>query len=136
MKVILNKCYGGFGVSHKAIMLYFEKMGIDVYPYYSVSMGEYVFGESPGSTMSQRYFTEYYGEKVNGNDIDWDKSIWINENNREDPVLIDIVETLGNEASGRYAKLVVVEIPDELKDNYVIDEYDGIETLHQDVPCW
>ena len=99
-------------------------------------MGQYVFGESPGSTMSQRYFTEYYGEKVNGNDIDWDKSIWINENNREDPVLIDIVETLGNEASGRYAKLVVVEIPDELKDNYVIDEYDGIETLHQNVPCW
>jgi hypothetical protein len=33
MKVILNKCFGGFGISPKAYKLYAEKKGIELYPY-------------------------------------------------------------------------------------------------------
>lgn len=136
MKVILNKCFGGFGVSYEAVMMYCEKKGIDVYPYYSKSMHKYAIGKSDKMSMNQRYFTEYFGDEVDGSDIDWNKSIHIGSDFREDPVLIDVVETLGPKASDTYAELVVVEIPDELKDNYVINEYDGIETLHENVPCW
>ena len=46
----------------------------------------------------------------------------------------EIVEELGEEASGYAGTLKVVEIPDELANgNYMIDEYDGIETLHAKV---
>ena len=43
--------------------------------------------------------------------------------------LIQVVEELGEEASGSCAKLCVVEIPDEATD-YMIVEYDGRETLY------
>lgn len=42
--------------------------------------------------------------------------------------LIEVVEKLGDNASGKFAKLRVVEIPDEATD-YLIDEYDGAEKL-------
>ena len=48
--------------------------------------------------------------------------------------MIEVVEELGEKASGRFGNLKVVEIPDDLE--YVIDEYDGIETLHQKVKEW
>lgn len=33
MKVILNKCYGGFGVSQEAYELYAKKKGIEIFFY-------------------------------------------------------------------------------------------------------
>ena len=75
MKIVLNKCYGGFSLSEIAI----EKLGLsDEYPII----------------------------------------------NRSDPILLDLVEK--DVASGRYAKLRVVEIPDDATD-WEIDEYDGFE---------
>lgn len=52
---------------------------------------------------------------------------------REDEVLIDIVERLGEKANV-YSELVIVEIPEDL--DYIIDDYDGIETLHEKVKEW
>ncbi len=78
MKFVINKCFGGFGLSKKAQ----EMLGINS-PY----------------------------------DID-----------RDDPKLIEVVEKLGEEASGDYSKLVVVEIPAEATD-YEFDEYDGAESF-------
>ena len=46
----------------------------------------------------------------------------------------DKVEELGKEASGRNGNLIVIDVPYGMK--YVIDDYDGIETLHEDVPVW
>ena len=76
MKFVVNKCFGGFGLSKKAQ----EILGINS-PY----------------------------------DVD-----------RDDPKLIEVVEKLGEEANGNYAKLAVVEIPTEATD-YEFNEYDGIE---------
>ena len=33
MKVVINACYGGFGLSHKAIMRYAELKGFKLYPW-------------------------------------------------------------------------------------------------------
>lgn len=47
---------------------------------------------------------------------------------RYDPRLVECVETLGSDiASGRYAHLEVYTIPGN---KYIIDEYDGAETLY------
>lgn len=34
MKVILNKCFGGFSVSDQAYQLYAQKKGFQIYRYY------------------------------------------------------------------------------------------------------
>ena len=81
MKIVINKCFGGFGLSEKAR----EILGID------------------------NSFDEYQ--------ID-----------RNDPKLIEVVETLGDEANGNYARLRVVNIPDDATD-WEIDEYDGAEKV-------
>jgi hypothetical protein len=54
---------------------------------------------------------------------------------RDDPVLVQVVETLGDDRAGdRYAYLKVVEIPDGI--SWHIMEYDGIETIHEDHRSW
>lgn len=51
------------------------------------------------------------------------------ELDRTDPVLIQIVETLGAEANGRFAKLRIIEIPDDIE--WEITEYDGSESVEE-----
>lgn len=45
---------------------------------------------------------------------------------RNDPLLIEIIEKLGDDANGEYSKLKIVEIPDDIK-CWEIAEYDGWE---------
>ena len=134
MKVILNKCYGGFGVSKEAYELYAKKKGVTLYWY------EYANDESYKRATSYDPFNKAlvkdFGDVVvKPNDDFWDYYLRLNESSRTDSALIEVVEELGSErASGPYSKLVVVDIPDDL--DYVIDDYDGIETLHQKVQTW
>jgi hypothetical protein len=53
---------------------------------------------------------------------------------RDDPRLVQVVDDLGDDASGRFAHLVVIEIPDDVK--WHINEYDGFEILHEDHRSW
>lgn len=54
--------------------------------------------------------------------------------NREDPLLIQAIEELGEEANGRCAKLKIVEIPDDVE--YEIEEYDGNEHIAEVHKTW
>jgi hypothetical protein len=84
MKVVVNKCYGGFGLSEKARQM----LNADI-------------------------------EKV------WELE---DAKNRNNPELINAVETLGDEVNTRSSELKVVEIPETATD-WDIKEYDGFETL-------
>ena len=53
---------------------------------------------------------------------------------RDDPDLITVVEELGPEADGSHADLKIVEIPDDVK--WVIDEYDGWESVEEEHRSW
>lgn len=50
------------------------------------------------------------------------------EDQRTNPILIEMVEHNAEAASGRCAKLEVVEIPDSATD-WELDEYDGVENI-------
>jgi hypothetical protein len=60
------------------------------------------------------------------------------EYERHDPLLVACVETLGGghreNASGEYANLVVVEIPDGVE--YEVGEYDGMEHIAEKHRTW
>lgn len=54
---------------------------------------------------------------------------------RSDPRLIAAIEQVGiKQAAGELAELAIVDIPDGLA--YAIDEYDGIETVHEAHRSW
>ena len=48
---------------------------------------------------------------------------------RDDPLLISVVEELGEKANGKCANLKIVDIPEEYINCYEIDEYDGLEKI-------
>ena len=58
----------------------------------------------------------------------------LSSSHREDPVLIEVVEELGKRTNSPFSELVIVDIPDGME--YEIDDYDGVETLHQKVRKW
>ncbi len=61
-------------------------------------------------------------------------STYMQDLKRDDPDLVAIVEELGEKASGRFAKLAVVEIPDDVE--WGIEEYDGVEWVAEDHRTW
>ncbi len=56
------------------------------------------------------------------------------QKNRTHPLVIKVVEELGDEANGRHAKLKIIDVPDDVK--WIIDVYDGIETIHEEHRTW
>ena len=137
MKVILNKCFGGFCVSQEAYELYAKKKGIEIFAYkLECENDKPIYKKTDtGSSIFTITFTKDFGDYIDLSDDDFDKYyLGLDESHREDPVLIEVVEELGKRANSPFSKLVVVDIPDGME--YEIDEYDGLETLHQKVEKW
>lgn len=53
---------------------------------------------------------------------------------RDDTRLVECVEVLGAYASGRYAELKVIEIPDGVE--WIIQDYDGNEWVAEQHEIW
>lgn len=130
MKIILNKCYGGFDVSKEAYMLYAKKKGLNLYIYESeFKYGKFIYKKTNDTSIMNDYFIKDMGNNVEISDKDYKKNLlYLNEKYRQDPTLIEVVEELKDKASGRFGDLKVVEIPDNCY--YKIDEYDGVETIY------
>jgi len=111
MKVVINRCFGGFGLSDEAMMLYGHKKGKQLYRYKSDMHENITMINEP-----DRFLTFYFSEP---NLTNWpeDKTLCVADCDipRDDPDLVSVVEELGNRASGQYAKLSVVEIPDGIE---------------------
>lgn len=137
MKVILNKCYGGFSVSQEAYELYAKKKGIELFAYkWDFKNGKPIYRKTDmSSSIFTITFTKDFGDCIEFSNNNSEKyCLSLRDNHREDPVLIEVVEELGERANSPFAKLVVVDIPDGME--YEIDDYDGFETLHQKVETW
>ena len=68
--------------------------------------------------------------------LEWDGYgfAYNNYNKRTDPKLIECIEALGDKANGRWARLGIVEIPDDVE--WQIDEYDGVERISELHRTW
>ena len=56
------------------------------------------------------------------------------ESKRNDPKLIECIETLGEKANGSHAQIKIVEIPDDIK--WEIGNYDGKEWVEEVHRTW
>ena len=112
MKVIINRCHGGFGLSHEAMLLYAKLKGIDL--------------KWTKDSICYKY-------SITDNGVD-DIFYPYHEEFRSDEALVQVVETLGERASGEFSKLVVVEIPDDVQ--WEISDYEGFETIHEIHRTW
>ena len=125
-KIVYNACYGGFGLSHEAVLRYAEIKGIKLYfdkqystySYYLVPVDEYNrirAGEQAKPVGSGRF------KESN------DAYFSVCSIERTDPILVQVVEELGERANGDYARLRIADIPAGTL--YRIDEYDGYESV-------
>lgn len=114
MKVVINRCYGGFSLSEKAILRYAEIKGIKL------------------EKVEDGYWSCFVN--VDLDDDDPDKHFYDRGLKRNDPALIQVVEELGEDADGSCASLRITEIPDST--NWQIDEYDGMECVEEVHQRW
>lgn len=145
MKVVINVCFGGFGLSHTAARKYLELQGEKAFFYrqtkhkYKDGEDEYrkVTGDSETALWTTTS-TKDLGDVVSGEVLwgDGYKEHYFYDNNikRSDPLLVRCVEELGEKANGDCAKLRVVEIPDGT--SWEIDEYDGNEHIAETHRTW
>jgi len=111
-KIVINNHYGGFGLSDDAMVLYAKLKDLVLV-----------------ANKDQYGFTHYYVDEVDDNKYLSDRDIA-----RDDVALVQVVEQLGDAASGRYADLKVVEIPDGVE--WQISEYDGNEWVAEKHRTW
>ena len=107
MKVVINTEYGGFGLSHEAIVR-LRELG------------------APEERLS--FLVQTTGERVDST------YGYVEDILRSDPLLVQVVQELGKHANGPYATLKVIEIPDTV--DYVIEEYDGWEWVAERHRTW
>lgn len=131
MKIVINNCFGVFGLSEAA----YEKLialGIPIKVYKEQERdstgkylpepdneGEFIFERHPSDPMCA----------LDGKY--WDT--WL-RNNRTHPLLIQILEEMGETASGKYGSLKVVEIPDGIE--WEIEENNGNEWVSEKHQTW
>ena len=114
MKIVINKKHGGFHLSKEAVLLYGDKKGLNI------------IAEEDKVIKGLNHY--YLNEEKPGNGFaEWDIE-------RTDPILIEVVEQLGDLANSRYAKLKVVEVPDDIK--WEIKDDNGIEWIAEQHRTW
>ncbi len=89
MKIVINSCYGGYGLSKEA----YELIGLA-----------------------------------------WDDYGFAFRDDRTHPLLIMAVEELEEKANGRYSRLKIVDIPEDV--DWEIHDYDGVETVRERAREW
>lgn len=107
-KVVVNKCYGGYGLSEETLHFLWKHKQPDVLA---------VMAKWPDKSLME---LGYQVEKAVP---------------RDDALLVAAVETLGSEkASDSMAKLEIVEIPSDV--DWEIEEYDGSEWVAEAHRTW
>lgn len=107
MKVVINRCFGGFGLSTEAFAL----------------IAELKVWKHACDDYDQDYWFDENGKPVHEFDL-----------SRSDTELVAAVELLGKNADGDFALLKVVKIPDNI--SWTIHNYDGMEEIHETHRSW
>ena len=126
-KVVYNACYGGFGLSKEACQRYWDIKGQQVWME-DGQFGAYftVWFVPPEERPEQKEWSSMTMDERDNFNYQYSKHTWRESNvDRHDPVLVQVVEELGDKANAKHAQLKI----DEVDGPYRIDEYDGNESV-------
>lgn len=137
-KVVINRCFGGFGLSEAAYAKLIE-WGVPVRAYAEPPRDpETGLYRERGENEGEVIFDRTLGVKGAMDDAMmsvcgryWET--WLDKR-RDHPLLVRVVEEMGEAAESRHAELKVVEIPADIA--WHIEEYDGIEHIAEDHRTW
>lgn len=120
-KVVYNNCYGGFGLSREAAKRLREGL---------IEAGRKVPEMYKGAVYTHPDFNHDTWKDTPGcwewrDPLEMDPDYY--DVPRHDPLLVQIVEDMGDSANGSFAKLRIEQLGDGVK--YRIDEYDGNEQV-------
>ena len=134
MKILINTCFGGYHLSHEAMLRYAELKGIAVYP--ENNLGSlYTYWLVPeNERVDQSNWPSMSKEEQKASSKLYEEQTLCSRGFRTDPTMIQVVEELGDKADGRFAELKIVEIPDGMA--YTIEEYDGMEHIAEVRRTW
>ena len=140
MKVVINNCFGGFGLSHEAMLRYFEIKGIAVYPEkWEDWLEDWTYWTTkPENRLESKEGKEF--DKMSMKDRQaynqqWaEQTVYERDIARNDPALVQVVEELGSNANGKFSELKVVDVPDDVM--WYISEHDGCETVGEKHRTW
>lgn len=156
MRVVINRCYGGFSLSKKAVKRLAELQGRKCYffthdfalkakglsgyvPTTEETTGRDLFWtafdiQNPDEVMKGDWHSMTSEEKDAHNSLYGKHHLSNRPDDRSDPLMLQVIEELGDEANGGCAELKIVEIPDGT--DYELDEYDGIEHIAEKHRTW
>lgn len=141
-RVVINRCFGGFGLSPEATLWLFHH-GYDEKEF-KTPVKEYFRDtyDYPILTLENRLdrWRQYLkGDRISSIFLsvftpDEKYVLYTRDIERNHPLLLKCLEELGQDASGDCADLKIVEIPDDVQ--YVIEEYDGNEHIAEAHRTW
>ncbi|WP_462254743.1 hypothetical protein [Ferruginibacter sp.] len=155
MKIVVNKCFGGFSLSELAVKRMAELNNKPCYFFKSEFKDNKIFHipidikdcekslffsaytvENPDeyTSNSKNWHTMTDAEKSEQNKKYDEISLSTRPEDRTDKILIQVIEELGKDADGSCASLSIIEIPDDV--DWQIDEYDGLESVHEKHRSW
>ena len=122
-KIVINDCYGGFGLSHEAVMRYLELTGQDVWPEENDNFSRLVGPtywlvppDSPRVVSQPDNWHEMSLQQRAAHNAAYAAQVFTpREIARDDPYLVQVVEELGGKvAAGTHAMLKVITIPQDV----------------------
>jgi hypothetical protein len=113
VKIVINSDYGGFSLSDEAILEYGRRKGLNLVKDENTNWSISIFYKD--SVAKENYFDD-------------------REIPRNDPILVEVVEKLGDAAYGFAANLKTVEIPEDV--DWCIEENDGLEWVSEKHRTW
>lgn len=113
-KIVYNECYGGFGLSDEAVMLYAKLKGITLYKHEDTFCDMY-------TTVPEEEWNKLSTREQN------DTFFSVRDIERHDEILVQVVEKLKGKGDGMFASLTIEELPKGTL--YRICEYDGYEYI-------
>lgn len=148
MKIVVNKCYGGFSISLEALKELVKRNAACVE---SCTPKHYYGGDNDKyhrkDEWEQKWNEDFKRFEDIGDGFMADKrrqynvykdgllySLKSRYDMRTDKDLVDVVEKMGEAANGWAADLRIVDVPDNIQ--WEIDDYDGIETVHELHRSW
>ena len=116
MKVVINRCYGGFGLSDVAFEKLLDRKGI------------------AWEKKKDRYSYDAYYHAGHLDDNDYYLSDYKFYGDRTDKDLLAVIEEMGEASFGEFANLQIVNIPDDVE--FEIEKYDGMEWVAEKHRTW